>query len=315
MKRLRILVWHVHGSYLNTLVQGQHEYYLPVRPERTDGYGGRGPTFRWPEQAIEVPAEDVRRLKLDLVLHQSPATYLADQYELLTPEQRRLPRIYLEHNTPREHPYATRHPVADDPETLLVHVTHFNRLMWDNGRAPTVVIEHGVLPRPHLRYRGDLARGIVAINSFRRRGRLCGFDVFERVRADVPLDLCGIDAEEIGGSNLPQEELLERATRYRFLFSPIRWTSLPLALVEAMAIGLPVVALATTEVPSVIDDGWSGYVSCDLDRLVSDMRRLLADRAEAERLGANARRVAVERFNLERFLRDWDAAYRAAGAG
>src|SRR5262249_205729 len=32
----------------------------------------------------------------------------------------------------------------DDPNVLLVHVTPFDALMWDNGRTPTRVIDHGV---------------------------------------------------------------------------------------------------------------------------------------------------------------------------
>jgi len=41
-------------------------------------------------------------------------------------------------------PY-TRHPLAGRRDVLLVHVTHFNALMWDSGVAPTAVVEHGVL--------------------------------------------------------------------------------------------------------------------------------------------------------------------------
>lgn len=40
------------------------------------------------------------------------------------------------------------------------------------------------------------------------------------------------------------------AARYRFLFNPIRYTSLGLAVIEAMMIGMPVVALGTTDMVS-----------------------------------------------------------------
>ena len=39
------------------------------------------------------------------------------------------------------------------------------------------------------------------------------------------------------------------------------------------------------------------------------MRRLLADPAEAQRLGANARAVAHDRFGLPRFINAWNAAF------
>jgi glycosyltransferase involved in cell wall biosynthesis len=33
---------------------------------------------------------------------------------------------------------------VQDPSALLVHVTDFNRLMWDSGETPSTVVEHGV---------------------------------------------------------------------------------------------------------------------------------------------------------------------------
>ena len=45
MNRLRILAWHIHGSYLNALARVAHDWVLPVKEGRPEGYGGRGPTF------------------------------------------------------------------------------------------------------------------------------------------------------------------------------------------------------------------------------------------------------------------------------
>ena len=314
MRRLKILVWHIHGTYLNCLVQAPHDFYLPIKPGRPEGYGGRGPTFQWPDNAIEVPAEEVRRIPLDLVIYQTPRNYFEEAQEILSPEQRRLPRLYLEHNTPREHPTDTRHPISD-PNVLIVHVTHFNRLMWDCGASPTTVIEHGYLPRPELCYGGELARGIVVVNDLIRRHRLTGLDVFQQIRERVPLDLVGFQSLELGGlGDLPQADLLRLEVRYRFFFSPIRYTSLPLAVVEAMGLGLPVVTLATTELPTVLQDGVTGFISNDLDHLTQGMRLLLRDRGEAARLGRAARQVAESRFSISRFVRDWDAVFRQVTA-
>ena len=109
--------------------------------------------------------------------------------------------------------------------------------------------------------------------------------------------------------DVPYRELHRRVAEYRFLFSPIRYTSLPLAVIEAMTIGMPVVALATTELPTVIENGVTGYVSCDIDRLIYAMQFLLANPQEARQLGARARAVACERFGLDRFIRDWNRAF------
>jgi hypothetical protein len=309
MRRLNILTWHIHGSYLNTLARIDHNWYLPIKPGRPEGYGGRGPTFDLPGYVREVPAEQVRDLKLDLVIYQMPKNSLEDQFEILSAEQRRLPRIYLEHNTPKPSAVDTRHPV-DDPGVLLVHVTHYNRLMWDNGRTPTMVIEHSVAIDPSIRYSGHRERGITVVNGMQKRPRIAGYDVFLQARQAVPLDAAGMETEAFGGlGDVPYRDLHRLVADYRFLFSPIRYTSLPLAVIEAMTIGMPVVALATTELPTVISHGETGYISCNVDELIRCMRFLLSDREEACRLGRNAQVVARERFGLDRFIRDWNEAF------
>lgn len=309
MRRLNILIWHIHGSYLNTLARIDHNWYLPVKPGRPEGYGGRGPTFDLPAYVHEVPAEQVRDLDLDLVIYQTPKNYFEDHFEILSDRQRRLPKIYLEHNTPKPGAADTRHPI-DDPDILLVHVTHYNRLMWDNGRTPTMVIEHSVAIDPQVRYRASLERGVTVVNGMQKRPRIAGYDIFLHARQAIPLDAIGMGTEEFGGlGDIPYRDLHRRMAEYRFLFSPIRYTSLPLAVIEAMTIGMPVVALATTELPAVIENGRTGFVSCNVNDLVIHMRRLLANRDEACRLGENARAVALERFSLPRFIEDWNTAF------
>ena len=312
MQRLKILIWHIHGSYLNTLARIDHDWYLPVKPGRPEGYGGRGPTFDLPDYVREVPADLVRDLDLDLIIYQTPKNYFEDQFEILSAEQRRLPKIYLEHNTPKPNAVDTRHPV-DDPHVLLVHVTHYNRLMWDNNRTPATVIEHSVAIDPSIRYSGQLERGITVVNGMQKRPRIAGYDLFLQAQQRLPLDAVGMETEAFGGlGDVPYRELHHLVAGYRFLFSPIRYTSLPLAVIEAMTIGMPVVALATTELPTVIENGRTGYVSCDIDRLINYMHYLLVDREEAYRLGENARNVALTRFGLQRFINDWNHAFEVA---
>lgn len=312
MQRLNILIWHIHGSYLNALARIEQNWFLPTRSGKPEGYGGRGPTFDLPDYVREVPIEQVRDLKLDLIIYQTPKNYFEDQYEILSPEQRRLPKIYLEHNTPKPNAVDSRHPFADahDANLLLVHVTHYNHLMWDNGRTPTVVIEHSVAIDPTVRYSGRLERGITIINGMQKRPRIAGYDLFLQAREVVPLDAAGMQTEEFGGfGDVPYRNLHRLVADYRFLFSPIRYTSLPLAVIEGMTIGMPVVALATTELPTVIENGVTGYISCNPDDLIAAMRELLANSEKAQQMGARAREVARERFSIERFARDWNAAF------
>jgi hypothetical protein len=313
-RRLRVLTWHVHGNYLWYLSQTPHEFFVPFREDRAHPYGGRSGAFPWPDNLHELPTNRVRHTKLDCVLFQSKRNYTLDQFTLLSPEQRRLPRIYLEHDPPLRHPFAERHPVAD-PTVTVVHVTPWNAEMWQNAHANVRVIEHGVLVPDDARYSGERPRGICAINELRRRGRRMGADVFLRAREQVPIDLVGMDAESLGGlGEIDPPALAAFQARYRFAFSPIRQTSLGLALIEAMMVGLPVVGLATCELATVIRNGESGFLDTSLARVLEAARALLDDPAEARRLGEGARRVARARYNIDRFTRDWDTLLREVAA-
>jgi hypothetical protein len=303
---LRIFTWPVHGNYMWYLSLTGHDFFVPVARNGRPGYGGRGETFPYPETVHDVPVEDVRDLDIDCVMFQSHAHWLEDQYEVLSDAQRRLPRIFVEHDPPRERPTDTRHPV-DDPDVLLVHVTHFNRLMWDSGRTPTAVVEHGVAVPDDVQYTGELERGIVVVNCLARRGRRLGTDVFEQARRAVPLDLVGMESGALGGvGEVAPTEMARFESRYRFFFNPIRYTSLGLAVCEAMMIGMPIIGLATTEMVTAVENGVSGYVDTNVDALVAAMRELLASPEKARRLGEGARAYARERFSIDRFCRDWN---------
>lgn len=307
-KTLRVLTWHVHGNYLWYLSETPCDFILPVANSAVElghGYSGRGTTFPFGSNVIDCPIEQLRNEKFDLILFQSRKHYEEDQHQILSPAQRRLPSVYIEHDPPWE-------DVTDQPhwfrETngLLIHVTHYNHLMWQCDHVPSRVIEHGVKVPPTAAFTGELSRGITALNHLTRRGRKVGADIFQQLAAQTPLDLVGMAAEEAGGlGEVVPTQLAHFIARYRYFFSPIRYTSLGLAILEAMMVGLPILGLATCELATVIENGKSGYLETDLSKLLAHMQRLSDDRQEAYALGQEARRIAMERFNIQRFASDW----------
>nr|WP_254448470.1 glycosyltransferase family 4 protein [Spirosoma rhododendri] len=93
------------------------------------------------------------------------------------------------------------------------------------------------------------------------------------------------------------------------MFSPMRYSSLPLAVIEAMTIGMPIVALATTELPTVIQNGVHGFVSNEIDVLAERMQFLIDHPDEAARMGQNAQKLAQAHFSLPRFVADWNRLF------
>ena len=312
---MRVLLWHVHGSWTTALVQGEHEYLLPVEPGRGPDGRGRAQTWDWPPAAVEVSRDEARDAEIDVLLLQRP-----DELDGLSRDwlgDRRIPTVYVEHNAPQGRIADMRHPAADrDDVDLVVHVTHFNDLFWDCGSTAKRVIEHGIVD-PGYRYSGETERAAVVINEAPRRARVTGTDLLARFAdGGVPIDLFGMKAGDVTGpvhaiDDLPQELLHDELARRRVYLHPIRWTSLGLSLVEAMQLGMPVVALATTEAPDAIPAA-AGVVSTRVERLTAAARAFLAEPERAREAGLVARRSALERFGLERFLADWDQALAGA---
>jgi hypothetical protein len=304
---VRILLWHVHGAWTTAFVHGDHEYVVPVTPDRGPDGVGIARTYDWPEDRVtELPPSALRDEDFDVVILQRPRELerLAEDWLGRRPG-RDLPAVYVEHNAPQGRIAEMRHPTADRDDLLLVHVTHFNALFWDAGTTPTRVIEHGIVD-PGERYSGELPRGAVVINEARRRARVTGTDLLDRFAQAGPIDVFGIDAAGVGGiEDLPQGRLHDEMARRRVYVHPIRWTSLGLSLLEAMHLGMPVVALGTTEVHEAVPPD-AGVVSTRVDVLAGAMRRLIEDREEAAARGRAARAAALDHYGLERFLADWD---------
>lgn len=304
--RLRILTWHIHGNYLYSLTQLPHDFIIPVMPDNAPGYAAIGTGLPWGRNVTMVAAHDVRHQDLDCIIYQSRPVYDNDRASLLSAQQRALPCVYIEHNPPEPHPTDTRH-VFRHERGVLVHVTHYNALMWDCGDTPVVVIEHGV-PCPPVQYDGSLGRGIAVINHLGKRGRRIGADIYNSAVEHIPLDLIGMGSQAFRGGRgeVPNRDVAAFIAPYRFFFSPIRYASLGLSLVEAMMVGLPVVGVAATELNQLIRNGVNGYIDNRPQRLFDVARQLLDDATLARQWGDAARRTALERFGMGRFVADWE---------
>ena len=159
---------------------------------------------------------------------------------------------------------------ADAPMAIVVA-----KLMTQKGHVVLLDALHGVHEQfPQLRtvlvgegeLRGELEAQV-------QRERLGGQVVFLGDRADIPALLAASDVFVL----------------------PSLWEGLPMALLEAMASGLPVIASAVSGTRQVVEPGRSGVLvpPGDPDALSQAITRVLGDPAFAARLGAAAR-VRVE---------------------
>jgi hypothetical protein len=302
---VKVFLWHVHGGYTNSFVRGGHEYLVPVLPDRGPDGLGRSRTFDWPDSVVEVMPEEARDTEVDVLILQRPDELELAERWLGRKPGRDVPALYLEHSLPQGRIGEMRHPAAGRADLLLVHVTHFNELFWDAGTTATRVIEHGIVD-PGYRYSGELARAAVVVNEPVRRGRVTGTDLLPALNGQVPIDLFGMGTDELGGlGDVKPPHLWDEMARRRVYVHPIRWTSLGFSLLEAMHLGMPVVALATTEVVEAVP-AEAGVLSTRVETLAKGIRRLVEHPGDARRSGRAGRAAVLARYGLDRFLAEWD---------
>ncbi|RYE19924.1 MAG: glycosyltransferase family 1 protein, partial [Sphingobacteriaceae bacterium] len=278
----KIFTWPVHQQYLFALAQGNFEFYVPA-----DQNASFKAQFSAQKNVIEVDPIDLKNLDFDLILFQDEESYQTKQFEVLTEQQRQLPKIYLEHHPPKQHPTNAKNFV-EDVAIQLVHVNHYNALMWDNNDLEVAIIENGV-PNSSVIFSGEKAAGIMVLEEFPADDRVTGMDIFRQVKEALPITIIQIGKDGITYQNLP-----EKLKSYRFLFCTDRYQSPQFSVFQAMMIGMPVVGLGTTALPTIIENEVSGFVHSDLNYLIGRMKTLLNNPQLAVQLGENARKTAIQ---------------------
>ncbi|MET0416963.1 MAG: glycosyltransferase [Actinoplanes sp.] len=130
----------------------------------------------------------------------------------------------------------------------------------------------------------------------------------------------GVDASFRG--SLPPAEVARLLSASRLLAAPSRTArdgdteGLPTTVVEAAALGLPVVATTHSGIPEAVRDGETGLLGPEGDRaaLTANLRRLLGDGGLRERLGKQAREHALAHFDLAAQSRRLEEIYDEVSA-
>jgi glycosyltransferase involved in cell wall biosynthesis len=160
------------------------------------------------------------------------------------------------------------------------------------------------------------------INDPVRRWRVTGTDLLPLFAEVAPVDLFGMGSSGLDErfaddpsyrppshpinthGDLPNTAMHAELAQRRLYIHPLRWTSLGLSLLEAMHLGMPVVALATTEAIRAVPPE-AGAISTNVDDLIGAARRLIDDPDEAQHKGQAARAFVREHYGLDNFLAAW----------
>jgi glycosyltransferase involved in cell wall biosynthesis len=133
------------------------------------------------------------------------------------------------------------------------------------------------------------------------------------LRAPLQRDLAMLGVPVRFLSWVPHDEILRLFARCHLLLFPSAWGEpLSRVLLEASALGAPILAMPTGGTPDIISDGVNGALARTPEQFARALARLLRNSAERRRLGASARRIAQERFSVPVVLPRLEALYGQA---
>ncbi|MEW6749561.1 MAG: glycosyltransferase [Candidatus Latescibacterota bacterium] len=190
-------------------------------------------------------------------------------------------------------------------EVDIAFISEKKRRDW-GWEAPVVV--SGVDPSHYGGYTGELPRVLRVGNMLRERDRMQGFSRQEAILGSaIPSTIVGLNPTiRLSRPSRSWEDLKEQYRRHRVLLSTLAdecEDGYNLAVLEAMATGMPVVCTSNSSTPIV--DGHNGFVADDPEVLRARLRLLLEDRELAAALGRNALRTVSESFPIADCAAGW----------
>ncbi len=141
------------------------------------------------------------------------------------------------------------------------------------------------------------------------RLRLVGTGFFRPQMERICTELGIQDSVEFLGLRTDIVDLLQQSWGY---VQPSRWESLPNALLEAMACGLPCVATRVSGSEDIISDGLNGLLVEPVQpaQMAQALRRIIEDTELAQRLGPEARATVVRECQLIHVVKRFHDLYR-----
>lgn len=196
-----------------------------------------------------------------------------------------------------------------------VFISETKRRDWDMEGE---IILPGVDVSAYGGYTGEIRQALRVGNNIKVRDLMTGYSIQEEALKGLPSLIMGMNPDIPGARISESWDGLKKAYRENRLFlntTTPKWEDgYNLAMLEAMATGMPVVTLLGPTTP--ITDGVDGFVGSDAGELREKIVMLLNDGELAKKIGGQGRKTVERMFPMGVFLEKWDTAiHRAVECG
>lgn len=162
---------------------------------------------------------------------------------------------------------------------------------------------------------------ITFAQSMKSRGEFCNYEFFAKVVAGMDAHVYGpnnTDAGDLNGGMLNYDDLQAKMRTSGAYFYTGTWpASYTLNFIEAWMTGIPIVAIGnqhgnstmfnqdTYEVADLLQNGYFGFVSDDVDQCRLFLDKILDDGQLAREMSRRARERAIELFGKDIITKHW----------
>lgn len=237
-------------------------------------------------------------------------------HDLIDCRALRLPKVFLVHGTLsgrilQDRSTIDRAGYLGNLRLLLeadrCAVVYISRLKQEDWGIPGIVIRSAVDPSHYGGYHGAQSGILQVCNHLRARGEMLGWESHRTVCLGLPTLVLG-ENRGLSGSRVAEcwDDLKDQYRSWRvYLFTAVfpHEDGYNLALLEAMATGMPIATVAHPTSP--VRDGVEGIVGATAVELRERVIRLLSDPEEACRMGRLARATLEKEFPISQFRDSW----------
>lgn len=309
---LNILLINHKESYQTMLAKTGHNFYFMHHPKLPPWNAATRPV---PDNCHLLGGDNKSSefrydVNIDLIICQDRSL----QYPVLLQVAKQLccPMLNLEYSltAPDANPYYVE-SLMYQPYNLTVFSSDFVANSWgaDTEDEEVKIISHGVDTDFFTGWTGGDGKILTVVNNYQHRNNTMGFDLFTQIMKCFTMNTLG-HTQGVSNATKSVHELLSAYQKASVFVNTSVWHACPMALLEAMSVGCPVVTTGSAMLAEIVEDGVNGFIADDIDTMKTKIQNILDDPDMAKAMGQKARQTIIDRFNSEQFIKNWQKALK-----
>jgi len=308
--RYNIACFATHESYQEALAKTNHTFYV-LNP--SNGKTWNSAYRKLPSNCILMSDFNEMPYDIDIILSQERASQLSlmNNFSNIS----RCPVINIDHTEPLGDTNLVEN-LKKIKSDFNVFITSHNKTSWANTDG--IVIKHGIDTNIFKGWVPNKKKKVVYIvNLLKERDYACGWKEWNFIKDEVKKIDPNIEFTLIGNNpgisepvNDPVKiaDLLSNSSCY---INTSKYSPLPMSLLEAMSVGMPIVSTRNQEVSTVLNKE-NSLSSNDIAELIKNVVDVCNNNQNYARFGASARRTILSDFSLETFIKNWNDLFDKA---